>query len=58
MNLNLIFFLINIIFYSGDYFKYEFDKDGNIWFKFLSIVKILEYKNKSSRDILRDKVNK
>ena len=43
-----------ILSFNKEDIQYEFDKEGNIWFKFLSIIKILEYK--SSRDTLRDKV--
>jgi len=42
--------------YNNNDIQYEMDKEGNIWFKFLSIVKILEYK--SSKDTLKDKINK
>jgi prophage antirepressor-like protein len=42
--------------YNNNDIQYEMDKEGNIWFKFLNIVKILEYK--SSKDTLKDKINK
>lgn len=42
--------------YNKNDIQYELDKEGNIWFKFLNIVKILEYK--SSKDTLKDKINK
>ena len=41
--------------YNNNDIHYEMDKEGNIWFKFLSIVKLLEYK--SSKDILKYKVD-
>jgi len=44
-----------ILSYNKNEINYEIDKEGNIWFKFLSIIKILEYK--SSKDILKHKVN-
>ena len=45
-----------ILSYNNNNIQYEMDNDGSIWFKFLSIVKILEYK--SSKDTLKDKINK
>ena len=45
-----------ILSFNKNDIQYEFDKEGEIWFKFLSIVKILGYK--SRRDTLRDKVLK
>lgn len=42
--------------FNNNYIQYEMDKYGDIWFKFLSLVKILEYK--SSKDTLKDKINK
>ena len=44
-----------ILSYNKNNIQYELDKEGNIWFKFLNIVKILEYK--SSKDTLRYKVS-
>jgi prophage antirepressor-like protein len=41
--------------YNKNDIQYEMDKEGNIWFKFLNIVKILEYK--SSKDTLRYKIS-
>jgi hypothetical protein len=42
--------------YNKQQITYEFDKDGNIWFRFSDIATILEYKSK--KDTLRDMVSK
>jgi len=42
--------------YNKQQITYEFDKDGNIWFRFSDISTILEYKSK--KDTLRDMVNR
>jgi prophage antirepressor-like protein len=42
--------------YNKQNIGYEMDKDGNIWFRFIDIANILEYKSK--RDTLRDHVQK
>ena len=36
--------------------NYEYDKEGQIWFKFKNITDILGYKNR--KDTLRDKIEK
>ena len=43
-----------ILSYNKKEISYEIDIDGNIWFKFIDIINILEYKSK--KDTLRDNV--
>jgi len=44
-----------ILSYNKKEISYEIDIDGNIWFKFIDIINILEYKSK--KDTLRDNVS-
>ena len=44
-----------ILSYNKNDIQYEIDKEGTIWFKFLNIIKILEYK--SSKDTLKTKIS-
>jgi prophage antirepressor-like protein len=44
----------SLLFYNENKINYIIDKDNNIWFKFISIATILNYK--SIRDTLRDNV--
>ena len=46
----------NLLVYNKNKIDFIIDKDTNIWFKFLSISKILKYK--SSKDTLRDHIEK
>ena len=46
----------NILKYNNKVINFVIDKNGIIWFKFLSICRILDYK--SSKDALRDHVFK
>ena len=46
----------NQLVYNKNNINYVIDIENNIWFKFLSITKLLKYK--SSKDALRDLVNK
>ena len=46
----------NQLVYNRNKINYVIDIENNIWFKFLSISKLLKYK--SSKDALRDLVNK
>ena len=46
----------NQLIYNKNKINYVIDIENNIWFKFLSIAKLLKYK--SSKDALRDLVNK
>ena len=43
-----------ILSYNKKKISYEINIDGNIWFKFIDIINILEYKSK--KDTLRDNV--
>ena len=43
-----------ILKFNNNEINYEYDRDGNIWFKFKCITDILEYKNR--KDTLRDKI--
>ncbi len=45
-----------ILSYNKREISYEIDIDGNIWFKFIDIINILEYKSK--KDTLRDMYQK
>ncbi len=45
-----------ILFYNNTEINYIIDINNIIWFKFISISKILEYK--STKDVLRDHINK
>jgi prophage antirepressor-like protein len=45
-----------ILFYNNNEINYIIDINNIIWFKFISISKILEYK--STKDVLRDHINK
>jgi len=46
----------NMLIYNSNTIEFVIDIENNIWFKFLSICKLLKYK--SSKDALRDLVNK
>ena len=46
----------NILIYNSNKINFVIDIDNNIWFKFISISKLLKYK--SNKDALRDLINK
>jgi superfamily II DNA or RNA helicase len=46
----------NILIYNSNNIDYVIDTENNMWFKFINVCNLLEYK--SGKDVLRDHVNK